>query len=47
MLFSYVKISIFLGNFQEGSTKDKDEKKKKKPSIYDFFANNPDQDIEI
>jgi hypothetical protein len=32
MLFSYVKIPLFLGNFQEGSTEiEMEEKKKKNP----------------
>jgi hypothetical protein len=49
MLFSYVEIPLFLSNFQEGSTEIEMEKKKKKKktSIYNFFADNPDQDIEI
>jgi hypothetical protein len=49
MLFSYVEIPLFLGNFQEGSTEieTEEKKKKKKPSIHNFFADNPDQDIEI
>jgi hypothetical protein len=47
MLFSYVEISLFLGNFQEGSTEIETEEKKKNPSIHNFFADNPDQDIEI
>jgi hypothetical protein len=46
-LFSYVEIPLFLGNFQEGSTEIETEKKKKKPSIHNFFADNLDQDIEI
>jgi hypothetical protein len=31
MLFSYVEIPLFLGNFQEGSTEIETGKKKKKP----------------
>jgi hypothetical protein len=46
MLFSYVETPLFLGNFQEGSTEIETEEKKK-PSIHNFFADNPDQDIEI
>jgi hypothetical protein len=41
MLFSYVEIPLSLGNFQEGSTKTE------KKTIHNFFADNPDQDIEI
>jgi hypothetical protein len=29
MLFSHVEIPLFLGNFQEGSTRDRDKKIKK------------------
>jgi hypothetical protein len=47
MLFSYVEIPLFLGNFQEGSIEIETEKKKKNTSIHNFFADNPDQDIEI
>jgi hypothetical protein len=50
MLFSYVEIPLFLGNFQEGSTKiemEKKEEEKKKTSIHNSFADNLDQDIEI
>jgi hypothetical protein len=45
MPFSYVEIPLFLGNFQEESTEIETEKKKKKTSIHNFFADNPDQDI--
>jgi hypothetical protein len=46
MLFSYVEIPLFLGNFQEGSTEIETERKRK-TSIHNFFADNPDQDLEI
>jgi hypothetical protein len=34
MLFSYVEIPLFLGNFQEGSTEIETEKKRKKKPPY-------------
>jgi hypothetical protein len=46
MHFSYVEIPLFLGNFQEGSTKIETEEEKK-TTIHNLFAENPDQDIEI
>jgi hypothetical protein len=46
MHFSYVEIPLFLGNFQEGSTETETEEKKK-TTIHNFFADNPDQNIEI
>jgi hypothetical protein len=47
MLFSYVEIPLFSGQLSRGKHRDRDGEKKKKTSIHNFFADNPDQDIEI
>jgi hypothetical protein len=47
MLFSYVEIYFFSWQLSRGKYKDRDGEKKKKNSIHNFFADNPDQNIEI
>jgi hypothetical protein len=47
MLFSYVEIPLFLGNFQEGSTEIEMEKKRKKEKKPPYTTSLPTTLIKI